>query len=71
VLLGAGDAPYLRTSTLASAALGFLPLVWASLVFGWGLAGIWTGLAAFMVLRLGAVLARLRSGRWAVVGAVR
>ncbi|MGH3451212.1 MAG: MATE family efflux transporter [Haloechinothrix sp.] len=71
VLLGAGDARYLRTTTLASAALGFLPLVWVSLAFGWGLVGIWTGLAAFMVLRLAAVLARLRSGKWAVVGAVR
>lgn len=71
VLLGAGDAKFLRTTTLASAAAGFLPLVWASLAFDWGLAGIWTGLAAFMVLRLCAVLLRLRSGRWAVVGAVR
>lgn len=71
VLLGAGDAAYLRTTTLASAVLGFLPLVWASLVFGWGLAGIWTGLAAFMLLRLLAVGLRTRSGRWAVPGAVR
>ncbi|MBY8847959.1 MATE family efflux transporter [Saccharothrix longispora] len=68
VLLGAGDAGFLRTATLASAALGFLPLVWASHVFGWGLVGIWTGLTAFMVLRLVAVLARTRSGRWARVG---
>jgi putative MATE family efflux protein len=71
VLLGAGDAAFLRTATLLSAALGFLPLVWASLVFRWGLTGIWAGLSAFMVLRLIAVLARARSGRWAVVGAVR
>jgi putative MATE family efflux protein len=71
VLLGAGDAAFLRTATLLSAALGFLPLVWASLVFHWGLTGIWAGLSAFMVLRLIAVLARARSGRWAVVGAVR
>lgn len=71
VLLGAGDARFLRTSTLASAAAGFLPLVWASLAFGWGLVGIWTGLAAFMVFRLVAVLSRLYSGRWAVEGAVR
>lgn len=71
VLLGAGDARYLRSTTLGSAALGFLPLVWLSLVFGWGLIGVWSGLAGFMVLRLVAVLSRLRSGRWAVVGAVR
>lgn len=71
VLLGAGDAAFLRTTTLAAAVLGFLPLVWASLAFGWGLAGIWTGLAAFMLLRLAAVGLRTRSGSWAVPGAVR
>ena len=71
VLLGAGDAAFLRTSTLLAAVGGFLPLIWASLWFGWGLAGIWAGLALFMLARLVAVLARLRSGRWAVTGAVR
>lgn len=71
VLLGAGDAAYLRTTTLAAAVIGFLPPIWASLAFGWGLAGIWSGLAAFMVIRLLAVGARIRSGRWAVPGAVR
>jgi putative MATE family efflux protein len=71
VLLGAGDAAYLRTITLLAAVLGFLPLVWASLAFGWGLAGIWTGLAAFMLVRLVAVVGRVRSGRWAVTGAER
>ena len=39
--------------------------------FGWGLTGIWTGLSLFMVLRLAAVLARWRSGNWAVTGAIR
>jgi putative MATE family efflux protein len=71
VLLGAGDAAYLRTWTLVAAAAGFLPLTWASLAFGWGLVGIWTGLTAFVVIRLAAVLLRVRSGRWAVAGAVR
>lgn len=71
VLLGAGDAAYLRTTTLAAALVGFLPLIWGSLVFGWGLAGIWTGLSAFMVLRLLAVGRRVRSDRWLVTGAVR
>lgn len=69
VLLGAGDAAFLRTWTLAAALIGFLPLIWASLAFGWGLAGIWSGLAAFMVVRLAAVLARVRGGAWAVPGA--
>lgn len=71
VLLGAGDAAFLRTATLASALVGFLPVVWAAFAFGWGLAGIWAGLAAFMLLRLGCVLLRVRGTEWAVTGAVR
>ena len=71
VLLGAGDAGFLRNATLVAALLGFLPLIWASLGFGWGLVGIWTGLSAFMLVRLVAVLVRTRSGAWAVTGAMR
>ncbi|HEY8371442.1 MAG TPA: MATE family efflux transporter [Pseudonocardiaceae bacterium] len=68
VLLGAGDAAFLRTATVLSALTGFLPLVWASLAFGWGLVGIWSGLSLFILLRLVWVVARTWSGRWAVVG---
>jgi putative MATE family efflux protein len=71
VLLGAGDAAFLRTATLLAAATGFLPFVWLSFAFDWGLTGIWTGLSLFMFIRLGTVLARAKSGRWAVMGAVR
>ena len=53
------------------AAKQILPLIWLSLAFGWGLMGIWSGLTAFVVIRLVAVLLRVRSGRWAVTGAVR
>jgi putative MATE family efflux protein len=70
VLLGAGDAAYLRNATLLSAAVGFLPLVWVSFALDWGLTGIWVGLTAFMLVRLATVLLRARSGRWAVLGAV-
>lgn len=68
VLLGAGDAAFMRSATLISALVGFLPLIWLSLVFGWGLVGIWSGLSAFMVLRLGFVGWRAFSGRWVVPG---
>lgn len=71
VLLGAGDAAFLRTATLACSLLGFLPVLWLSLAFGWGLTGVWAGFVTFMLSRLVAVLVRTRSGRWAVVGAVR
>lgn len=68
VLLGAGDATFMRNATLASALIGFLPAIWLSLVFGWGLFGIWSGLTTFMVLRLGFVGWRALSGRWLVGG---
>lgn len=69
VLLGAGDAAFLRTATLAAAVAGFLPIIWLSLAFDWGIAGIWSGLAVFMSLRLAAVGWRTLSGRWVRVGA--
>jgi putative MATE family efflux protein len=69
VLLGAGDARFMRNATVFSALVGFLPLTWLSLAFGWGLAGIWSGLSAFIVLRLVFVGWRAFSGRWAVIGA--
>jgi putative MATE family efflux protein len=68
VLLGAGDAKFMRNATLASALLGFLPLIWLSLAYGWGLFGIWSGLTLFMVLRLVFACWRTLSGRWLVLG---
>jgi putative MATE family efflux protein len=68
VLLGAGDAKFMRNATLISALVGFLPLIWLSLAFGWGLLGIWSGLTTFMVLRLVFVGWRALSGRWLVAG---
>ncbi|MEU0544183.1 MATE family efflux transporter [Nocardia sp. NPDC005978] len=69
VLLGAGDAAFLRNATLGAALLGFLPPIWLSLANDWGIAGIWSGLVIFMVLRLAAVSWRALSGRWARAGA--
>ncbi|WP_024806213.1 MATE family efflux transporter [Nocardia sp. BMG51109] len=69
VLLGAGDAIYLRNTTMGAALIGFLPVIWLSLAFDWGIAGIWTGLSLFIVLRTVAVSVRALSGRWARVGA--
>ncbi|SIR85680.1 MATE family efflux transporter [Williamsia sterculiae] len=67
VLLGGGDAAFLRTATLGAALLGFLPLIWLSYAYGWGLAGIWTGLLTFMVLRLLTLVFRIRGDGWTEV----
>ncbi|WP_018584984.1 MATE family efflux transporter [Salinispora arenicola] len=71
VLIGAGDVRYLRNLTIVAALGGFLPAIWLAYGLDLGLGGIWAGLTLFVVLRLIALLLRLRSGRWAVVGAVR
>jgi putative MATE family efflux protein len=70
VLIGAGDLRFLRNLTITAMA-GFVPLIWLSLLFDWGLRGIWIGLTTFIVIRLAGTLLRMRSGAWAVAGAVR
>ena len=71
VLIGAGDVRYLRDLTVVAALGGFLPAIWFAYALDLGLGGIWAGLTLFVLIRLVGVLLRLRSGRWAVVGAVR
>jgi putative MATE family efflux protein len=64
VLMGAGDVGYLRTVTIGSALVGFIPLSLIAVPLGWGLAGVWTGLTLFIALRLVAVLVRVAGNRW-------
>ncbi len=64
VLMGAGDVGYLRTLTIGSAVVGFLPLSLLSGPLDWGLAGVWTGLCLFIALRLAGVLVRVAGDRW-------
>lgn len=70
VLLGAADAAFLRRLTLGSAVVGFLPMIWGSLAFGWGLAGVWAGLSLFMLGRALGVGMRARGDRWMVPGGI-
>ncbi|HEX5540281.1 MAG TPA: MATE family efflux transporter [Micromonospora sp.] len=71
VLIGAGDVRYLRNLTVVAALGAFLPAIWLTYAFDLGLGGIWVGLTLFVVVRLVALLLRLRTGRWAVTGATR
>jgi putative MATE family efflux protein len=64
VLMGAGDVGYLRTVTIGSAVIGFLPLSLLAGPTNWGLAGVWTGLCLFIGLRLAGVLVRVAGDRW-------
>ncbi len=70
VLLGAGDLRFTRNMAV-TAALCWLPFIWLTLAFDWGLTGIWGGLAVYMLARLALLLWRMRSGAWIVTGAER
>lgn len=65
VLLGAGDAAFLRTLTFASVILGYLPGVFLAYALDWGLTGVWAGLAAFIAMRTVGVVYRFKSMKWA------
>ena len=65
VLMGAGDFRFLFVSTAAAALGALVPVCLAALVFGWGLPGIWAGMAALMAVRLVTTVGRLSSGKWA------
>lgn len=69
VLLGAGDNAFIRNVTVGAALLGFVPVTLAAAAYGWGLAGVWSGLAVFLAVRLVGMVWRTRSGAWATVGA--
>ncbi|MBZ8178017.1 MATE family efflux transporter [Corynebacterium poyangense] len=64
ILLGAADANYLRTISIASVLCGFFPAVILAQIFHTGLLGIWFGLVLFILIRLGAVAWRFHSMRW-------
>jgi putative MATE family efflux protein len=68
VLIGAGDVAYLRNLTLTAALAGFLPAIWIAYALDLGLGGVWAGLGLFTLIRLGMLIWRWRSARWAVLG---
>ncbi|MDX6227945.1 MAG: hypothetical protein QOI76_1335 [Frankiales bacterium] len=71
VLLGAGDNGFMRTVTVLSAVFGYIPLALCALHFGWGIGGVWAGLASFIGLRFLGMAWRTSRGKWVVVGEVR
>jgi Na+-driven multidrug efflux pump len=70
VLMGAGDMRYLAVSMVAAAAL-FAAAAAVLVATGAGLGWLWTAILGLMLARLTALVARVRSDRWLVVGAVR
>jgi Na+-driven multidrug efflux pump len=56
---------------MVAASCVFVPVALASLQFGWGIVGVWVGIAALIAVRLATCGARFASRRWAVAGAWR
>ena len=70
ILLGAGDVRYLAAAMVFAALGVFLPILLMALHFGWGVRGVWWGIAALMLTRLFTLLPRLLSGKWLRLGSV-
>jgi putative MATE family efflux protein len=67
ILIGAGDGPFLAISMVAAFACCVAVLA-ASLAGDWGIRGVWAALVVLIVVRLTAMAARFRRGRWLVTG---
>jgi len=67
ILIGAGDTRFLMWGMLAASAV-YVPIALVSLAQGWGILGVWCGLAALIVVRLATCGARFASRRWALIG---
>jgi putative MATE family efflux protein len=67
ILIGAGDGPYLAGSMVVAFLVCAVTLL-ASLAGDWGIRGVWAALVLLILVRLGAMLARFRRGRWLVTG---
>lgn len=64
VLMGAGDFGFLFASTALAAFGALVPVCIVALVLGWGLPGIWAGMAALMGVRLVTTVGRLAGEGW-------
>jgi putative MATE family efflux protein len=67
ILIGAGDGPFLALS-MVGAFVACASVLVAVLVGDWGIRGVWTALVVLILVRLTAMLARFRRGRWLVTG---
>ena len=68
ILIGAGDTRFLMWGMLAAAAV-YVPIALLALAEGWGILGVWAGLAALILVRLLTCGARFAGRRWALTGA--
>ena len=68
ILIGAGDTRFLMWGMLSAAAV-YVPVALLALDQGWGIVGVWAGLAGLILVRLLTCGLRFASSRWALTGA--
>jgi len=68
ILIGAGDTRFLMWGMLPAAAI-YIPVALLALANGWGIVGVWSGLAGLIAVRLATCGARFAGDRWALTGA--
>jgi putative MATE family efflux protein len=68
ILIGAGDTAFLMWGMLAAAAV-YVPIALLALDQGWGIEGVWWGLAGLIGVRALAFGARFLGSRWVLTGA--
>jgi putative MATE family efflux protein len=68
ILIGAGDTRFLMWGMLSAAAV-YVPVALLALDQGWGITGVWWGLAGLIVVRALTCGARFAGSRWAFTGA--
>lgn len=68
ILIGAGDTRFIASAMVLAGAVGVAGAVLAAEA-GWGVAGVWAALCAFIAVRLVTCLVRFQGRRWARVGA--
>ena len=71
VLIGAGDAGYLAIAMLVATLAVYLPAALIVAALDAGLLWLWAAISLWMVARLVGMVARYRTDRWQVTGAVR
>jgi putative MATE family efflux protein len=68
ILIGAGDTRFIMWGMLAAAGV-YVPVALLALHEGWGIRGVWAGLAGLIAVRALTCGARFAGGRWALTGA--
>jgi putative MATE family efflux protein len=64
ILIGASDTRYLALAMVPCTLLAFVPVACASVIWSWGIVGVWCAIFAFILARMAFGAWRFRGTRW-------